>query len=72
MPRYTLTIPDDLYDELMKLGERNNKTLKESLQMCIKSGLLLMRMAEQENADLVLRERQADGTDKETFVKLIW
>lgn len=74
--RYTLALPAEIYDEIKVQAERRNMSIKEMVRQCLKFGLVAMKLDEDPNTDLYIKEQvpSSDGTAqvKETRLKFVW
>jgi hypothetical protein len=75
--RYTLSLPTEIYNELRAQAEKHNRSIKEIVSQCLKFGLVAIKLDEDPNTDLYLKERipQTDGKGvitSETRLKFIW
>ena len=75
MPRYTLSLPQPIYNELDEQAKRHDRTLKDVVSMCMKFGLIALKLDQNPDSELLLRERvQENGqvATKETLIQVIW
>jgi ATP-dependent Clp protease ATP-binding subunit ClpA len=56
LKRYNLVLPEDLYQQVQALAERDNTTVVEVLRRFIKLGLLATRVTEAPDSALIIRE----------------
>lgn len=73
--RYTLSLPEPIYEEIRTQAEKHNTTIKEVVRQCLKFGLIAMKMDEDPNADIFFREREDRSGEIETIetrVKFLW
>jgi ATP-dependent Clp protease ATP-binding subunit ClpA len=56
LKRYNLVLPEDLYQQVQALAERDNTTVVEVLRRFIKLGLLATRVSEAPDSALIIRE----------------
>jgi hypothetical protein len=74
--RFTLSLPLEIYDELKKEAEKRRTSLKEVVRQCLKFGLVGMKLDEDPNTELLIREKPTGSTDSketiETKIKFIW
>jgi hypothetical protein len=54
--RYSLVLPESLFNEVQELSEREQTTVVEVMRRFIKLGLLATRIQETPNASIVIRE----------------
>lgn len=54
--RYNLALPEELYDQVQALAERQQTTVVEVLRRFIKLGLLATEIQERRDAALIIRE----------------
>ena len=60
LKRYTLTLPEDLFDEIHDLAERRQTTVVDLLRRFIKLGLIAANVDETDNAALIIREGDSE------------
>jgi hypothetical protein len=63
--RYSLALPDEVFNELQCEANRRGKTVVDLLRKFIKLGLIVLRVEDNPNAEFIIREG-----DKETRVVL--
>lgn len=56
LKRYTLVIPQDLYDEVQRLADERQTTVVDLFRRFIRLGLLAMYIQEKPDAALVIKE----------------
>lgn len=54
--RYSLVLPQGLFDQLESVAEEHHTTVVEVLRRYIKLGLLATKIEQQEDAALIIRE----------------
>lgn len=54
--RYTLVLPEELFNEVQKLAEQRHVTVIELLRRFIKLGLIASRVEDTPDAALIIRE----------------
>jgi ATP-dependent Clp protease ATP-binding subunit ClpC len=54
--RYNLVLPDELYEELQQLADRQHTTVVEILRRFVKLGLLATKISESPGSALIIRE----------------
>jgi hypothetical protein len=54
--RYNLALPQELFDELQELADRQHTTVVELIRRFIKLGLIAVRVQENPDAALLIRE----------------
>lgn len=59
--RYTLTLPSEIYEELRIQAERRGMSIKELVRQCLKLSLLAVKLEEQPNTGLFIREALPDS-----------
>ena len=59
--RYNLVLPRDLYDEVSREAEKRGATFIELMRKFIQIGLLTLKVQEDPNAALILREGDTDS-----------
>lgn len=75
--RYTLPLPEPIYNEIQAQAEYHDMTMKEVLKQSLKFGLMAMKVADDPDTDILFRTREAgDLPDsapvvKETVVQFI-
>ena len=75
--RYTFGLPDEVYEELRAQAEKHGISLKEVVRQALKFGLVAMKLEEDPNVDLYVREKIQNGDSgrveiKESLLKFIW
>ena len=75
--RFTLSLPPEIYQELKGYAEAHNLSLKEVVRQALKFGLVAIKISEDPNADLFIKEKvteagQKEAVVKETRLKFIW
>jgi hypothetical protein len=74
--RYTLALPTEIYDEIKAQADRRGMSIKELVRQCLKFGLVAIKLDEEPNTDLFIKERvsNSDGSEqtKETRLKFVW
>lgn len=63
--RYTLVIPQGMYDEVEQIAEQRHATVIDLLRKFIKLGILAVNLEDDPNAALVIRE---GDTEKEIMM----
>jgi hypothetical protein len=63
--RYTLTIKSEIYEELRAQAERRGTSIKDLVRQCLKMGLLAMKLEENPEAGLFIKE-PVEGCVRET------
>lgn len=64
--RYTLSLPPELHEELSAMAEKKSVSSRDIVVKCLKLGLLALKLEDDENNDLILKERDQDGNVSET------
>ena len=59
--RYTLTLPSEIYDELRIQADQRGMSIKELVRQCLKLGLLAVKLEEQPDTGLFIRETMPDS-----------
>ena len=78
LKRYTLPLPEEIYNEIKAQAEKHDKSMKEVLRQCLKFGLTAMKIEDDPNADIYFKEIvQTQDTDaqpivKEQIVRFMW
>ncbi|MBV9789516.1 MAG: hypothetical protein JOZ51_15125 [Chloroflexi bacterium] len=74
--RYTLTLPSEIYEELKGQAEKRGLSIKEAVRQCLKIGLVAMKVDEDPNAEMFIKEKIQDASGvseiKETRLQFIW
>ncbi len=73
--RYTLSLPDQIYEELRIKADKHGTSIKEVVRQCLKVGLIAIEVNENPSTDLLIRERSSNGDSsevKETLVQFLW
>lgn len=60
LKHYNLTLPEDLFDELQQLADREHTTVVDLLRRFIKLGLLAIRVNETPGSALIIREGEKE------------
>jgi hypothetical protein len=70
--RYTLALPAEIYEELKDQADRRGTTIKELVRQSLKLGLLAIKLEEDPNTGLFIKEKlpHSDST-RETRLLLI-
>ena len=63
--RYTLVLPEALFDELQGLADTRGTTVADLLRRFVKLGLLAIRVEEDPDSALIIRE---GGTEREILL----
>jgi hypothetical protein len=58
--RYTLTLPTAVYEELRTQSEKRSCSIKEMVRMCLKIGLVAVKLEENPDTGLFLKEKLSD------------
>ena len=78
LKRYTLPLPEEIYNEIKAQAEKHDKSMKEVLRQCLKFGLTAMKIEDEPNADVyfkeVIQSKDADGQPitRERIVQFMW
>jgi hypothetical protein len=56
LKRYNLTLPAELFDEIQQLADERHTTVVDLLRRFIKLGLLAIKLEEDPDAALIIRE----------------
>ena len=75
--RYTLPLPEAIYEEIRMQADKYDRSMKDVLQQCIRFGLTAMRMDEDPNSEILFRERlqeegSDDSTERESIIRFVW
>lgn len=60
LKRYNLVLPEELFDELQGMADRENTTVVDVLRKFIKIGLLVDKVSNSDNSKLLIRENNVD------------
>lgn len=69
--RYTLSLPTEIYDELKKVSKNTDSSIKDTVSKCLKIGLLALKVDENPNSDILIREKSIAGEDEYKETRLI-
>jgi hypothetical protein len=70
--RYTLTLPEELYTELTNQAKRRGATVKDLVRQSLKLGLLAIKLEDNPNTGLFLKEQMPDSDSiRETRLLLV-
>ena len=58
--RYNLVLPEELYDEVRRLAEKNNTTVVELLRKFIRLGLLAAKIQNDPHSALLIRDGETE------------
>jgi len=58
--RYSLVLPEELFDAVQELAEQRQTTVVELIRRFIKLGLIAARIEETEGAALIIREGETE------------
>ena len=78
LQRYTLSLPAAVYKELERLAEQRSVTTNEMVRQCLKFGLVAMKIDEDPNTELLIKEKVPRADDhnavdiKETRLQFVW
>lgn len=76
--RYTLPLPETIYDEIQRLAETYDRSMKDVLQQCLRFGLTVIKITEDPNSEIIFREKlPPNGANeapvvKDQVVKVMW
>ena len=70
--RYTLSLPTALYEELRNQSNIHEKTIKEIVSICLKFGLIALKISEDPNSDLYIQEKTEEDGETTTKIQLLW
>ena len=78
--RYTLPLPEEVYEEIRAQAEKYDRSMKDVLQQCIRFGLTAMRIDDDPNSEILFRERiKVEGSDddpvvkeRESIIRFVW
>lgn len=65
--RYTLTLPEELYEELRGIAEANSASIKEIVRQCLKFGLVAIKIDGNPNSELIVREKSSAKNGEDIF-----
>ena len=60
--RFTIEVPLDLYDEMKSIADKQSSSFVYILRMFIKIGLLVNRINDDPNSELIIRENGKDSS----------
>ena len=60
LKRYNLVIPEELFNEVQQLADKQHTTVVEVLRRFVKLGLIASAMEEKPDAALILREGKVE------------
>lgn len=63
--KYTLTLPTVIYDELSMEADKQGRSIKEIVRQCLKFGLIAMKIDQDQNAELIIREKVQINSSEE-------
>ena len=69
--RYTLTLPDNVHQELTEMANQKEISSKEVVIKCLKLGLIALSAENDPSKELLLRENIESNDVKETRLILI-
>lgn len=64
--RYTLTLPAEIYEELRLQAEKRGTSIKDLVRQSLKIGLLAMKLEENPETGLFIKEQVESGVVRET------
>jgi len=75
--RYTLPLPEAIYEEIRMHADKYDRSMKDVLQQCIRFGLTAMQIEEDPNSEILFRERlKEEGSDvstvRESIIRFVW
>lgn len=74
--RYTLSLPSEIYNELKGMAEQRGVSIKEVVRQSLKFGLVAIKLEEDPNTEIIIRERLPgtgkDADFRETRLQFIW
>ena len=73
--RYTLSLPIEIYQELKTQADKHDISIKDAVRQCLKFGLVAIRIAEDPDADLIIREKvtsEKGVNARETRLEFVW
>jgi metal-responsive CopG/Arc/MetJ family transcriptional regulator len=56
LKRYSVSLPDELFNDIQQIAERQQITLVDVLRKCIKLGLIASKADNDPNLELIIRE----------------
>jgi hypothetical protein len=59
--KFTLLLPEVLYEKVRQQAEKQGTSIKEIFRQYLKLGLIASEIEEDENTDLIIRERVVTG-----------
>lgn len=73
--RYTLSLPSEIYEELRAKAHQRGMSIKEVVRQCLKFGLIAMKIDEDPNSQIIIREQYSNGgstvQNKETMIQFL-
>lgn len=63
--RYSLVLPQELYDEVEAIADRQHSSVVEIIRRFIRLGLIANEISKRDNSKLIIRE---DGVDREILL----
>lgn len=73
--RYTLSLPEPIYEELKETASKYDRSIKELVTQCLKFGLVAIKLEDNRDAEIVLREQVKENghyVTKESVLHFIW
>ncbi len=78
--KYTLSLPSELYDELRIVAEKQGRSIKEVVRQCLKFGLIAIKIEDDPNSELYLKERTLVNTangekvyqEQDVQLRIVW
>jgi len=76
--RYTLPLPEAVYEDIRLQAEKYDRSMKDVLQQCIRFGLTAMKIDEDPQTEIVFREQKQDegsnhgSTVRESIIRFVW
>lgn len=68
--RYTLSLPAELYEELRKQADKRGMSIKELVRQSLKLGLLAVKLEDDPETGLFMKERVNSDSIRETRLLL--
>ena len=56
--KYTLSLPASIYEDLSEKAKQQNRSIKEIVRWCLELGLVGLKIRDDPNAELILREKK--------------
>lgn len=64
--KYTLSLPEEIYNDLQEKADRYDTSIKNMVRQCLKFGLIGIEVNEDPDSDIIFRERVRTNGQVET------